>query len=75
MKTTEPKRFIMFHPGKSPDGKGTYLEHPLTAAKDRDEAYAIAMGIVRALELKEMHLVEEPGTLVFRSWPLKSSNG
>lgn len=64
--------YIMFAPGKTPDGKGTYVEHPLQAS-DREEAKVQAMALVRVLELPEMHIVEEPGTKVFHSYPMRKS--
>lgn len=70
---TVQKTYSMWYPGKTQDGKGTYLETPLTHATNRDEAKAIAMGIVRVQELTEMHLIEQPNELIFYAWPMKSS--
>lgn len=69
------KTYIMYYPGKTPDGKATYIEHPLGAAKDQEQAKAIAMGVVRALDIKDMHLLENPNELVFYSWPMTPKVG
>lgn len=65
------KTFVMFTPGKTPEGKGTYVEHKLQASSQQ-EAKVQAMALVRVLELKEMHIVQD-GHLVFYSWPLKAN--
>ena len=64
------KTFTMYYPGTTDDGKGTYVAHPLRATT-REEAKVQAMGVTRALEIKDMHIIENPNELVFFVWPSK----
>lgn len=69
---SEPKTYMMYYPGKTKDGRATYVEHALEAT-DREQAKEQCMAVVRVMDLKDAYIAESPGTLVFFSWPMQKS--
>lgn len=66
---TEKKTYEMYIPSRTSDGRASFAPVPLEHATTREEAKAIGMAMVRTRGLEEAFFVEQPGDVVYSSYP------